>query len=360
VTSNGERRRSIWKWARWLAVAVLVAVIIYLLFWYVPDVLARRHTNPSVESAWIGAVAGFLGVGATAAVAIFAFWYSRSTNQATIEASKATTDKTIDAAREAQFPGRYSTAVEQLGSDNLDVRIGGIYALEGIAAEYARHHPTAMELLAAFIREHSGEPWPPPVPGPGRQPLRTTRPDVQTALTVIGRRDVKHDIRPVDLNRADLTRADLTEANLAGADLSHADLTGADLTGAHLTHADLTAALLTAALLTAADLTGAKLLAAKLTRAGLWGANLTGAYLGSAFLVDARLGSAFLVDADLRRADLSHADLTGADLTGADLDGANLTGATLSEDAPVPEGWVRESSSGRLKQGHPDGDDSGN
>jgi hypothetical protein len=161
VTSNGTRRQSAGKWAGWLAVAILAAGIIYLLVWYVPDAIARRNANPSVESAWIGAIAGFLGVVATAAVAITAFWYSRSTNQATIEAAKATTDKTINAAREAQFPDRYSTAVEQLGSDNLDVRIGGIYALEGIAAEYARHHPTVMELLAAFVREHSHEQWPP-------------------------------------------------------------------------------------------------------------------------------------------------------------------------------------------------------
>ena len=57
---------------------------------------------------------------------------------------------------------RYTKAVEQLGSDKLDVRIGGIYALERIARDSARDHPAVMEVLTAFIREHSREPWPLP------------------------------------------------------------------------------------------------------------------------------------------------------------------------------------------------------
>lgn len=152
---------------------IYLGIIVYQFAWHVPALLARRHANSSVESAYISGVATLLGVGATAAVAIAALWWSYSTNRATLNTAKENTDETvkaaretnkasIDAAREAQFPDRYSTAVEQLGSKNLDVRIGGIYALEGIAAEYSRHHPTVMELLAAFIREHSGEQWPPP------------------------------------------------------------------------------------------------------------------------------------------------------------------------------------------------------
>ena len=85
MTSNGEQKRPIWKWARWLAVALSVLGIIYLLVGYVPAELVRRNANASVESAWISAVAGFLGVVATAAVAIAAFWYARFTNQATIQ-----------------------------------------------------------------------------------------------------------------------------------------------------------------------------------------------------------------------------------------------------------------------------------
>ena len=131
---------------------------------------------------------------------------------------------------------RYTKAIEQLGSKELDVRIGGIYALERIARDSAKDHPAVMEVLAAFIREHSREQWPPPDPDNPDQ-LRLTRPDVQAAATVAGRRNAKRDIRPIDLTRADLTRTDLTGAHLAGARLDGADLTGVHLTGARLNDA---------------------------------------------------------------------------------------------------------------------------
>ena len=111
---------------------------------------------------------------------------------------------------------RYTKAIEQLGSKELDVRIGGIYALERIARDSAKDHPAVMEVLAAFIREHSREQWPPPDPD-NPDELRLTRPDVQAAATVAGRRNAKRDIRPIDLTRADLTRADLTGARLSDA-----------------------------------------------------------------------------------------------------------------------------------------------
>jgi hypothetical protein len=142
---------------------------------------------------------------------------------------------------QGQVTRRHTEAIEQLGSDKLDVRIGGIYALECVARDSARHHPAVMEVLTAFIREHSHEPWPPPDSG-GREPERSTRPDVQAALTVIGRRDAKRDIQPMNLTGTDLTRADLHGANFTRADLGGADLHGADLTGANLGRADLTGA----------------------------------------------------------------------------------------------------------------------
>jgi hypothetical protein len=298
-------------------------------------------------------------------VAIFAFSYSRSTNkatvdaaeragQATVEAAKDSTDKTvnvaretnqatIDAAREAQFPDRYSRAIEQLGSDNLDVRIGGIYALEGIAVESARHHPTVMEVLAAFIREHSREQGPAPEEEDAARPRhRGTQPDVQAALTVIGRRAAARDRQPIDLKGADLTRADLTGAHLGGATLRRAVLTSADLTRAILTRADLTRANLTWAALPGANLSGANLSGSG-PNPFLYPAGLTREMLRGAILK-----AAVLTDADLTNADLTWADLTGADLTGADLTGADLTGVKF--DGAVPEGWARNPETGQLQR----------
>jgi hypothetical protein len=150
--------------------------------------------------------------------------------------------------RQGHVTDRYTKAIEQLGSDKLDVRIGGIYALERIARDSTRDHITVMEVLTAFIREHSREPW--PLPGDnGPEPERSTRPDVQAAVTVIGRRDAKRETRPIDLRYAILTRADLREAHLRGANFVHAYLDGADLSFADLRYAFLDGVILTRAYL---------------------------------------------------------------------------------------------------------------
>ena len=154
--------------------------------------------------------------------------------------------RTIDVTEQGQLTERYSKAIEQLGSEKLDVRIGGIYALERIAHDSPRDHPTIMEVLAAFIREHSREQWPPAEPD-AEPPKRTTRPDVQAAGTVIGRRTVRYDSQPINLQSSDLTGAHLTDADLRRAQLDWARLTGTDfkrtdLSEAWLYGADLTGA----------------------------------------------------------------------------------------------------------------------
>ena len=150
-------------------------------------------------------------------------------------------------------------AIDLLGSEKLEIRIGGIYALERSARDSLRDHPTIMEVLTAFVREHSHGQWPLPVDGDALGPERTIRPDIQAALTVIGRRNATHDLQPIDLSRANLSYA-----NLTGADFTGADFTAADLTAANLTNGDLTGAFLTDA-----DLTRAALIHARLTHANL-------------------------------------------------------------------------------------------
>lgn len=158
-----------------------------------------------------------------------------------------------------QLTERFTRAIEQPGNENLDVRLGGIYALERIARESAVDHGPIIEVLTTFVREHS--PWPPSRPGQYRAEaplesvpaLRTRAADVQAVLTVIGRRNLHHeqeqeqnrlDLSSVDMRKANLTnahleRADLTNAHLEEADLMDVHLQGADLRDAHLEGADL-------------------------------------------------------------------------------------------------------------------------
>ncbi len=63
------------------------------------------------------------------------------------------TARTIRVTREGQVTERLTRAVDQLGSEALDVRVGGIYALERIARDSERDHGVVVELLTAFVRE---------------------------------------------------------------------------------------------------------------------------------------------------------------------------------------------------------------
>jgi hypothetical protein len=47
-------------------------------------------------------------------------------------------------------------------SEALDVRIGGIYALERVARDSDKDHPTVIKVLTTFVRVHSHEQWSPP------------------------------------------------------------------------------------------------------------------------------------------------------------------------------------------------------
>ena len=248
--------------------------------------------------------------------------------------------------------GGCARAIERLGSDDLDVRIGAIHALERVARDFARDRRKVAEVLAAFIREHSYGQWPPPGPG-DQERERPTRPDVQAAITVIGRQ------LPGEIEPPDLTGANLTGANLAYANLTNANLSGANLAYANLTNAVLTRADLTGTNLIGADLAYANLTRAVLTRADLDGANLHGAHLLLANLTGTNLIGTDLTYANLTRAVLTGANLTDANATGADLHGADLTdtdladarlkGARWPQDAAVPQGWKLDTSSGLLR-----------
>ena len=309
-----------------------------------------------------------LGAGLVAACALFFTALNFNLLRRNSEQADQWQRRTHELTEQGQVTDRYTKAIEQLGSDKLDVRIGGIYALERVARDSVRDHPTVMEVLTAFIREHSGERRPPSDPS-GRQRARSTRPDVQAASTVIGRRDASRDIGTIDLAdsnlagvdfaKANLQGANLLGANLDGANLFRADLGGANLTGAFLERAFIGEAHLRAVNLGRANLTSTNLTGADLFRANLHGAKLHGADLTKASLERADLGSADLHDADLTGANLNPADFTGADLTGASL-GANLSGANFANadltaalwppDREPPPGWVRDIDSGRLWQ----------
>jgi hypothetical protein len=160
--------------------------------------------------------------------------------------------RNVKAAEEKQITERFSKAVELLGSDKIEIRLGGIYALERIAKDSPKDHWTIMEVLTSFIREKSPlEQKPRNKPfiqeyfnqisqsNPQDNTLPKIATDVQAALTVIGRRNFKEDKGKLNLRSTNLSQADLFKAHLKRADLSKAHLKETNLWEAHLEGAEL-------------------------------------------------------------------------------------------------------------------------
>src|SRR5262247_1209777 len=113
-------------------------------------------------------------------------------------------------AEEGKLTERFSKAVELLGSDKLDVRLGGIYALERIAQDSLKDHWTVMEVLTAFVREQSHKEaiqyrkflttfdryLENPEIHPKEAPEYKYPTDIQAALTVISRRKWSEQEKP--------------------------------------------------------------------------------------------------------------------------------------------------------------------
>ena len=260
------------------------------------EVLSHELVNQT-RATWIQLVGGAVGL------LVIYFTWKRLT----------ATERTVEISQEGQITERFTRAIEQLGNEKLEVRLGGIYALERIARDSERDHWTIMEVLTAFVRENAR--WQEDQPTPRRAGPPRLRADIQTTLTVIGRRTRTYGYGEqlrLDLSETDLRNAYLGDAHLEGADLMATHLEGARLEGAHLETANLTEARLEEADLGWADLDeadscGAHFEGADLTEARLAGANLFQAHLEGAYLIGADLEGATLVGAHLERANLHDA-----------------------------------------------------
>ena len=254
-----------------------------------------------------------------------------------------------DIAEQGQATERYTHAVEQLGHEHQEVRMGGLYALGRIAEESPEERPEerrqAIEILAGFVRSRGAIQYQKDENGnikrvnnkpiPELSKPRSEKIDIETAIKILAD-IVKDDERLikdeeeeenktylVDLSRTDLRDLFLGRKNLRVFAFQKALLSDIanpiDLEGVYLMEA----------FLVDADLTKADLYQANLTQANLYKANLTGVNGSRANLTSVRLFRADLTNADLSHANLTDADLFHADLTNARLDYTDLTSAKM-------------------------------
>jgi hypothetical protein len=305
--------------------AVLVIWVLPSLLTRHPHVAAAKDRHAALNETRAVLVAAVIAVGAAGALVYAARTYRLSMRTLGIS------QQTYALTQRGQFTDRYTNAVAQLGDkDNLEVRLGGIYALERLMADSPRDQSTIPEILAAWIRERTTS----LTPVPQRIPT-----DVQAALTVLGRRTPFEAERPIDLRRTVLPKADLSAAHLENAILLYARLERALLRRVHLEGAFLGRAHLEGADLGQAHLEGAFFDEAQLQGADLGGANLQDARFYWAHLEGADLSAAYLDGAFLDGAHLEGANLKGADLGSAKgLTQSQIDSATVNERTKLPEG----------------------
>jgi hypothetical protein len=282
----------------WQTVVILVAAVLsmvivlcgvaWLLWWRLPkrqmrsitaaDPKARADIEDNFRKT-IGQLLAVVGTLFGAGVVLIgaALAYLQFTQQQ--RASRDEFLKQQQASHDLLISNQVSKGFEQFGNKNIRVRLGGIYALEGVMNTSEQYYQPVLEALGTFVRD-------------GTQAVTGDGPpanDIQAALTVIGRRKAfpggaleaikgpqraldtlcelyrksqfpnlagahipkanlfRADLRCADLRDTDLTRANLALSHLEGARLSNANLSNANLFGANLSDADLTGAVLAGA-----------------------------------------------------------------------------------------------------------------
>jgi len=261
---------------------------------------------------------------------------------------------------------RFAKAVEQLGSDNVPLRIIGLNALKRIALQSPEtDHVVAWHVISNFVLnspyaeqqkrlhiQHSKAEM-------DTQLVSSTRihcPDLIFAISILlnptaKQQQIQHDQKyhfnlvaanfsylqlvnidfsNFDLRNSNFMHSDLKDANFACSELAGAQFTGADFNRAYLHDVDLRAADLSGADFSCAEMSEVNLCHAKLINTDLRDANLSGALLDQADLSGANLTEANLSHAEMYAANLSHAKLNEALLFDTKIDGSDVSGADLS------------------------------
>lgn len=206
-------RRKPWIRTHWWVAAVPASVLLLaLILWAVvalpPHLIDPNDRHLADENALRTALLGVLAGTAVVAGAIVGALDLRETsrqNRAVLELQ-----------RRGQITERFTRAIDQLGQagkDKLDIRLGGIYALEQIARD-SKPPPEAtsissgdlhwpiMEILTSYVRTHGQH-------AVAASEALAAGAEIMAIATVLRRRDWARDEGVLDLTRAYLTWAHL-------------------------------------------------------------------------------------------------------------------------------------------------------
>jgi hypothetical protein len=199
-------RRSSLPWDSQLAAAIAVPAValvcaVWFLWWRLPKRQMRWVTaSDSKERAdiednfrktigqAIAAAVALIGAGA----GLFQFLQQQkaTTHQSLkqlavtreqIAAQQNATEASRKSAEDLRISNQIAKGFEQLSGVNIEMRLGGIYGLEGVMNNSPEYHQAVLEALCAFVREGTI----------GKIVNERPTTDIQAALTVIGRRNAR-------------------------------------------------------------------------------------------------------------------------------------------------------------------------
>ena len=298
----------------WIFPLLLIAgfaLVLWIIYWGV--LVTNNYANlqngkekfeASLEIS--KAIIGGIGTSATIVGGVFLFLNFRIANRnleianKNFEQTKRKNDldekksnKDIEIAESRLITDRFSKATEQLASNSLHTRLGAIYSLEGIAKEDKQYYWIVIEILSAFIRREEDV----NTLQSQEEKISKTAVDIQAALTVIIRRDIKLEIEP----KINLSGAILNNVNLSGAKLENIDLSGAKLENINLSEAKLENINLSRAILNVVDLSKAKLVNVKFIEAELFETCFQGATIDNSNFNAAHLTKVDLVSTKIKK-----------------------------------------------------------
>ncbi|UBF26689.1 pentapeptide repeat-containing protein [Kovacikia minuta CCNUW1] len=270
MTTNRSRLSQLWHTAQDLemkiggaiAISAATALLIMIGIPTAEDVFGNWNNIEKQERAQAGVT--LLQTIATSIGGIAVFWNIVLARRQMAIAHRQTelAQDQMEIIREQIINDRFSTAVEQLGNNQLAVRVGAIYALARLAKDSPRDHWTIMEMLAFFLREQC----PCPEGSTGRRLPSHVPKDVQAAVLVLGQRNLEldpeeshlhlnhNDLRGVSFAKGDFRNAYFYDSNLSGANFYGANLQGTNFFKADLSYANLKGCRLDGAILNKANL----------------------------------------------------------------------------------------------------------
>lgn len=325
-----------------VAVATGAGILLFLL--WVPLLQVNKIEGISAEgtaklvneyrATWAGVIGGagfFAGV--------LVAWRHANAALRTAEAAL----RSAQIAEQGQITDRFTRAIDQIGKrtadghPNVEVRLGGVYALEQIVNDVLdqqreRYLSQVAAVLVSYVQENAK---------PGSAVDGKVRNDVQAAVAVIGRL-VRFPISRIGLVWLDFSNLELPGLDLSGFNTPMMEwrFDGSNLVGAQFVSSKMSLHAINA------NLKGANLSSAVLTMAILREANLTSAWLISTNLSGGMLEKALLNQANCPGLRLEHARLHGANLSGARIHRYQLCEAEFDKDTVLPD----ESSGLNMKQ----------